>query len=152
MRLNSDFLLEVTTISASFDSFGKITSDIRDRAAPVGEAPIWKRIIKQENVDHRVRTFNGPIRLSQRIGEHKNRDVPLSGSTAELHVAALVSSTRLINVNLIDRGGLIGAGRKKSTKVGRKREKEKEIKMRDRKQRGGGRNAAQLVMPKRKFV
>lgn len=58
------------------------------------------------------------------------------------------SSTRLININLID-GEADRCGTKRSTKIKGKKERKREIKMRSI---NGERNAAWLVMPKRKFV
>lgn len=59
-------------------------SNTRDRATPVGGTLICKRVIKQENVDHRARMFNGPIRLSQRMKEQKSRHffIQLDGEAA----------------------------------------------------------------------
>lgn len=82
--------------------------------------------------------------MSERIGEHKNYDVPLSGSMAKLHIVASISSARLININLIDSG----ADRCRM-KIEEKREREREIKM---KGINGGEKKTRFVMPKRKFI
>lgn len=54
-------------------------SNTRDRAVPVDESLIWKRVIKQESVDHRVRTFNDPILESDLAQKSRRFFIQLDG-------------------------------------------------------------------------
>lgn len=69
---------------------------------------LWKRVIKQESVNHRARVFNGLILERDeypRLGWDEEKSATfLYPAEWRSRVLPLVSSLRLININLVDGG------------------------------------------------